>query len=384
MFSRFSILHVIAWIAITFLAFAATAMFLEGRLVERPLLQDDLLELRTAGEGGPGIVYRPADTVDGDRAGESRASVLPLKSLPKGKSLASADLTFHRNPALLTWLVFVAGMIALGVALVPLLSWVMYSLRRSVMSRGKRMLRSRYVLMAACVIAVLFVMIPLHYSTEFNGLIPIVEWFVLIGIGLSDPDWTVRLMQVMASVPGIVALFGMFLAGWTADDLEREVASIKYPRCRMGSTIQRFRDVKFALRLCLASTSVLLVMTILTTGALREALLTALSHEHPWIAPIEFLYLYGLLFAVVLAIVYLPIHFHIRLTGKRIFEMLKEDRGRGADDGETEGKSAADTGGLAVAEEVLTGQESVANKLVGWLSIAAPAIGTVLPDLISL
>lgn len=392
MFSRIDTTTVIISILITFSAFAATAKWLEGRIGATTLVDDDRLELRIPHAGNPVIVYRPPASADRhDRRDPpeppgSRDRKLQLNSpgADKDERLTTEQLAFHRNPPLLTWVVLVAGMVGLSAALLLLLPYTLMKLRTSIPLGEKRLLHHQYGLMLASLLALFGVGLPIIYSTEYAGLVTIVDWYVLLKTGLLEPAWTVHWLQGLTALPGVVALFGMFVASSTADDIVCHVDGARDPLARMDVTVQRYRDVKFAFRLCLASASALLVMTVLTTGALREALLTATAHEHPWIAPTEFLYLYGLLFAVVLAMVYLPIYFHVRVVGKRIHAELAAAaqgvcNGRG-DDGD-DGHGTDDP--LAEAREILTGQESVGNKLLSWISIAAPVLGTILPDLIS-
>lgn len=383
MFSGLDSLRVIAWIAFTFLAFIATVAVLQGRIADARY--DGHIEVSSAANG-ISVILHDADESAAEREAQPSGPALVGDSEDGPLALATDQLTFHSNPALLVWLALVSGMVALAAALVPLLFHVARSLRKPPLPRVVRSRRHRFALAVAGAIAFLGVAVPLKYSSDFPGLVAPAQWYEWLGIGFSSPTDTVWWLSILAAIPGVMALFGLFLASHTADDLALGLDQAKDPRSEMDAILKRFGDVKFTLRLCLASISVMLVMAILTTAALREALLAAVEYRHPWIAPAEFVYLYGLLFAVVLAIVYLPVYVHVRHVGQRMFERMQSvPRSDAHAPASVDGKDEEDRNReLSIAENVLTGQESVGSKLLSWGSIAAPVVGAVLPDLISL
>ena len=84
--------------------------------------------------------------------------------------------------------------------------------------------------------------------------------------------------------------------------------------------------------------------------------------------PLEFVYLYGLQFTIVLAIFYLPIYYQLRSKSLVFIKIYK-------------GRSDLNDKSIKGIEDFM--QESVMATLKIGLSILAPLLGGVLPDIIN-
>ena len=116
----------------------------------------------------------------------------------------------------------------------------------------------------------------------------------------------------------------------------------------------------------------LIVFSVLTTDTLRRSIMAELTinqfnvkgHD---IFPQEFVYLYGLLFTIYLALLYLPIYYRLKYKGETMTLGLQND------------ELAAGTPGNSF---LIT--ESALDSLKVTLSILAPVVSSLLPNLLNI
>jgi len=134
-------------------------------------------------------------------------------------------------------------------------------------------------------------------------------------------------------------------------------------------TAERFDTLNSYTNFCLTSLAIIIVLTVLTTGAIRESILDVISVTGLDIMPKEFVYAYGLFFTVLLAIIYIPVQHYIKFKGCEILESLNE-----LNEENIKNKRA-----LESAKEKFDLKTTPAGTLSASLTVLAPFISSLLP-----
>jgi hypothetical protein len=287
---------------------------------------------------------------------------VPLPDLAESEeALTENQLFHHRHPAFLTWIMLIGITLSLAVTLGTVVVLHIGSMMRT---NGIPPLRA--LLLLTLTVATGAALFYLAHRDAY--LVPAAEWLQRLSLFLQHPAWTVRAILVVAFIPAIIALWGQLLVSAAVDRLapgkDADAGAI-------AQLAGRFAQLRAALRFFLTSVAILVVMSVVTTDALRRALLNAVHAENLDIFPREFVYMYGFLFALVLAIFYLPVSFHLRARGRWLRDQLSSP-------------GQPTTEETKAALQSLDAAESPLDNLKTAISILSPLITSFLPNLISL
>jgi len=130
----------------------------------------------------------------------------------------------------------------------------------------------------------------------------------------------------------------------------------------------KFNLLSHSLKFFLAVATVLITFSVFTTGTLRKAILLEVIVEGVNMIPIEFVYLYGLQFTIVLVIFCLPIYFQLRIKGQDIINSSKNE---------------PEPNEPAIKNMELFMQESVVDTFKVGFAILEPLISSILPDVLN-
>jgi hypothetical protein len=215
------------------------------------------------------------------------------------KGLRPDKLIYNLNPKVLNWLIFFAILFSISVTLFILGIGFSADLIRE-FRIGVKVIWIVIIVILACVGVLTF------GGTITGRLFAAFPIMVYFGILLSSVNPIIWLMIAIA-ISGGTALFGMILTNFAiGNDL----------------TIKRKTVAKLsvALNFFLTYASVIIMLTVATTGLLQQAIESVLSIQGVKIFPTELVYAYGLIFTMLLTAIYLPVHFRLRIIS------LKFDR----------------------------------------------------------
>ena len=132
---------------------------------------------------------------------------------------------------------------------------------------------------------------------------------------LKQPALRMLILIIMGSLGPLLALGGIFMINTAFNQLDK----IKDP-AYLGKSFQKLSE---SLDFFLFVAAINISWTTITTAMGREAVLQAIPTGTDLILPIEFVYLYGLVFTLFLAVIYLPVYHQLRRKGKLILETME-------------------------------------------------------------
>ncbi len=132
---------------------------------------------------------------------------------------------------------------------------------------------------------------------------------------LDRPGLRMLILIIMGSLGPLLALGGIFMINAALNQLDK----IKDP-IHLGKSFQKLSE---SLDFFLFVVAINISWTTITTAMGREAVLQAVPTGSDLILPIEFVYLYGLIFTLFLGIIYLPVYHQLRRKGKLILETME-------------------------------------------------------------
>jgi hypothetical protein len=248
-----------------------------------------------------------------------------------------------------------------------------FSLTAVVLAELQRLIRDHHIrpkrvfaYLAATLLVAAAVSAMVHRSDYFATPRLWMEWLSVV---LHNPTAVLWTAIVIAFLPAVLALCGQLLIsaaterlvppsdGDGAESLER--------------LADRFERLRGTLRLFLMTVSILVVMSVLTTDALRQALKNVVVGQGVELFPPQFVYMYGLFFAIILASFYLPVYYQLRTHGRWLIERIRA----------SELPEHADTENSL---QRLRLHESALDNFKTSLSIIAPLLSSFLPELVRL
>ncbi|MCF1751031.1 hypothetical protein [Mariniradius sediminis] len=261
-------------------------------------------------------------------------------------------LAYNLNPKLMVWALVFSILFGLALGSVPL------SIGRSAYLIRIFGISWKAVFGSIAGILVFFVLVLYVSSGEGSGkLLSAVQLMMDFKILFFDPK-AIEVMITIVVLTGSFAAYGILLINFCA------------PRVLLGedqSAMQRFSKLKLLddnLNVLLGVISILIMLSVVALSVLHQAIQGQFTVVNANIFPSEFIYAYGLVFTIFLAIIYLPTHFHLNQI---LLEM----------------KQTADDMGLQSEEHskmVLGG--TLSKNFQVLFAIIAPLIGSALTEML--
>lgn len=259
--------------------------------------------------------------------------------------ISASRFFFHFNPEFLVWVVLITIMMSISLGISPLLLDRLYYLQSWFHVK-------KSTLWGIVVIGIGFGFIFLVLSLKNPYLYTYTDWIAHLGI-LIERIWVLKIVIAVPTITGLIALVGMIFISKSIDQLKPDKAH---------TFKEQFTLLNNSLRFFLLVSTTLITFAVFTSGALRKAIMQEVVAVGIDMIPIEFVYLYGLQFSIVLAIFYLPIYYQLRNRAQHYLNTVED-------------KEAHPSISAFM-------NESISDSLKIALSILAPLISGFLPDMI--
>ncbi|MFC2152029.1 hypothetical protein ACFLSE_05825 [Bacteroidota bacterium] len=291
------------------------------------------------------------------------AEIGPTLEKPLIKPLKG--MYFHSVPSLLVWIFIISAFMSISVGLIgPYINKILHTIKESKISITYRLTIIGSVLIIGLITFFLehsntsFLKYPVEYKTVADLL---KEFNIL----LDDPKKTIKVaVGIMFSV-AFTGMAGLLILNKAINNIQSD--SIKQKEEVHKVTLQ-YNRLRSDLKFYLYSLSLLVAGSILTTGMLRESILTIIPSANDFIFPIEFVYLYGLSFSLILIIAYVPIFANLKYKSQKIVAGV-------------EGLSAQyQPEKLKAIKEKLSVQSTIFDNIKVVISLLAPLITSFLPN----
>ncbi|PLX11029.1 MAG: hypothetical protein C0597_15740 [Marinilabiliales bacterium] len=272
---------------------------------------------------------------------------------------------FHSNPSLLVWIFVISAFMTISIGLmVPYITRMLETIRRSKVS-------ARYVAVVLISIVGLglitfflheintsFLTFPVQYKTAANLLSD-------FDILLKNPDHTIKIAIGVMFLAAFTGMAGLLILNKAIDNIKYDTVALK---SNVEQSLDQFNMLRIDLKFYLYTLSLLVAGSILTTGMLRESILTVLPRANDFLFPIEFVYLYGLSFSLILIIAYVPIFSNLKRKSQQIVLGIDEL------------SDAYEPLQLKSIKERLSVQTTIFDNIKVVISLLAPLITSFLPN----
>jgi len=260
------------------------------------------------------------------------------------KQFSSARLAFNQNPKLLIWMLLFAVLFTLSMCLIPFWTSIVISVQR------KFRIPARVVVMNSISVLLIGILVVLTSGGMVSG--KLLSAFAIIDeFDILLRDTTILIVFMRCTVIAVmIALCGMLMINSTIDVCSTDEALGK----------ESFPFLKNALAALLSSVSAIIMLAIMTTSMIQQAIDGVLTIKGLVIFPSELVYLYGLMFTIFLAILYVPISLRLANLEKKLVPAGKDSPGN------------------------TLGKVSAVKSLQPILSIFAPLLGSIFSELITM
>jgi hypothetical protein len=282
---------------------------------------------------------------------------IPAKSIQADVNWDYKDLFMTYNPTFLVWMSLIALMTALSFALFPVIIKGIADIYKMTGLVG------RHLFYAISITLIIGGCITLTNQVPY--VLMLFDLMEKAKVLLYHPG-RLNAFIIICLIPGLTAITGQLLINYAVSKLPENIFEVE--AAEQKRVVANFLLLRNRLKFFLTADAALIVLSILTTDTLKSAIMTALSlsksAKHV-LFPQEFVYLYGLVFTLYLAILYIPVYYRLKYKGETMVESLNPDN--------------ADQVKLA-ANFII--QESALDSFKVALSILAPIVSSLLPGLI--
>ena len=224
----------------------------------------------------------------------------PGKVVSKGK-IDVDTLLFHYNPHLLVWGVTIVILISFAAGSVP------FAISKSM--TVFRYLSADWYDILSVIVGLIVMGVVLAFAPKWlSNLSYYTFWTPFLDVIFKDHGTMGRVIYVALALlsPALVGIALLFPVGKRLGSrlAKGDAEAIQHFK-------QYFHLIRTSLDFFLIVLTVAITLTVLATGAFRQALLTAVIVEGLDLVPVEFVYLYGVFFTVVLVLFYAPVHFQL-------------------------------------------------------------------------
>jgi hypothetical protein len=289
--------------------------------------------------------------------------VTPLRSgfsVSNSVILMGSLLTLNRNPKLLIWILIFSIMVATALGFVlPLI----YQIFRIVENHHPSTKRISTCFIFTVLISLGVFQLSTGKSDNILEIFEVIDKFHVLLLG----SFTVKILVAFVITCGLVPIFGMLLIHSCINSLAKKTG-------HSDRIVERFGLLNESLTFFLTISSVLIMFSIASTSFLQQSINSILEIKDAGtrieIFPSDFIYAYGLIFTIFLAIIYIPVYQQLKMKGKLIKEQLESLN--------SEYNLANDD--LAQLEM----KDSALKRIQVFASILAPILGSVITEGIKL
>ncbi|MDW3195680.1 MAG: hypothetical protein R8G66_25105 [Cytophagales bacterium] len=231
----------------------------------------------------------------------SASEKIKSAEISRTESLHTENLLFHYNPYLLIWGLTIVILTGLASGAIPLV--------RDRILNIHKVFKIHWSVLAIMVGGVAFVGFIMYKTMALPSYLSYYTfWTPFADVIFEDHStmkWVARGILALA-LPSLLGIALLFRAG---QKLQNSLTD-NLPEAKK-TFLKKYQELRSALSFFLIILTMLITLTVIATGAFRKALLTAVVVEGLDIAPVEFVYLYGLFFTVFLALFYTPVYLQL-------------------------------------------------------------------------
>lgn len=292
-----------------------------------------------------------------------RSMVLPAKvtkTTKPDKVIHYDELYFTYNTPFLIWIALIAVTVACALALSPV---ILKTIRDIYVMFGQTPKNLLWAVLLTLLIGFLMAF------TNSNHYVLMLFSFMdkeHCGILVNHPHWLSALIMI-GFLAGLLAMCGQLLINNAIGALPDDLSVADEKKQKKASA--DFLMLRTWLKFFLSVDAALIVLSLLTTDALRLAIVQEVvvtGTNKDGVFPKEFTYMYGMVFSLYLALLYLPIYYRLRSKGACMVRAVPE----------------TDDGKKLIARFLIT--ESPIESFKVAMSILAPVVGALLPGIIKL
>jgi hypothetical protein len=262
------------------------------------------------------------------------AVTIPIQSNINRVTLENGSAFFNDNPKLLIWLVFIAALVGVSWGIILLAIAILFTLVKGYAAfQWKDYIRISFFLGF-----ILFILLKIDFNSV-NGRLILSYDDVMNKLGLFfyNPDFIINWAVYNPLIAGFIGAINLILIvkiiskaaptdkvidqSITTDDIDLEVEELP-------EILVKLKSVKQTFDLQISILGGLIGAAVFASNIIRIAIHEAVCDGSCEIFPIEFVYAYGLIFTLLLTIVYYPsFEIYRSVTNKWIEQLIpKEDR----------------------------------------------------------
>jgi hypothetical protein len=282
----------------------------------------------------------------------------PAKLPKPDVTLNYAELYLTYNTPFLIWMVLIAVTVACALALAPVIIKTIQDIYKTFGQKWTNICK------AALIALLLGTFIC---QTNSNSYVMMLFTFLKDSHVLLNHPGVLNVFIFIALFTGLMAMCGQLLINDAIGALPDDVSNMEAGK--LAVALNNFLLLKGRLKFLLSVDAAIIVLAIFTTDALRRAIIQEVQvtgTNKGGIFPQEFAYMYGMVFTLYLALLYLPIYYRLRSKGTSMV--------RNAPDTD-EGKKLSAKFQIA---------ESPVESFKVALSILAPVVSALLPGIIKI
>jgi len=291
------------------------------------------------------------DSLAKERAAASK-NHKPAGLSNKNLAIDYHNLYFSYNSPFLVWIAISAISFAFALALLPVL--IMF-IRNLVLQFKIKWWTIGFITLFSAVIGVL-----MYFTDKIGSFLGAFEICRRFHILVSDPRY-LPYVVIAGMVVGLLGFAGQMIVNSAINNLPESIAALNdMERKDIGKKFLLLRD---QLKFFLIIDSILIVFSVLTTDAMRMAILAEIQANVD-ILPQNLIYLYGLMFTFYLAIIYIPIYSRLKTKGEQMLDDVSQ---------------VDQEGNLKSITAILRIQQTPVESLQVVISILAPVLTSLVP-----
>ncbi|ASU35840.1 hypothetical protein [Mucilaginibacter xinganensis] len=282
----------------------------------------------------------------------------PAKLPKPDVTINYAELYLTYNTPFLIWMVLFSVTVACAMALAP----VVLKTIRDIYS----MFGQKWTNIGNAMLVVLLLGIFMSVTNQNHYVLMLFTFLKDSHVLLNHPC-VLNLFICIGLLTGLAAMCGQLLINDAIGALPDDVAGMETGKLAVAAS--NFSLLRGRLKFLLSVDAAIIVLSILTTDALRRAIIQEVQvtgTNKNGIFPQEFAYMYGMVFTLYLALLYLPIYYRLRSKGAFMVRNVPDT---------DEGKK--------LSAKFLIAETPLESFKVA-LSILAPVVSALLPGIIKI
>lgn len=276
----------------------------------------------------------------------------------------AVPLYFHNNSKLMGWIFTFCILVGISFGFILPLGYTIRKLSEELYLPRRAVLKSALLAITFVLMSILITRGASSLGVHFLSFPEVMEE---LGILLKHPTLIMPTLSILTSTGTLVAVTGVFLCNFAIEGLN-------------GSTpikaAERFKQLSESLNLFLLALAIIISGTIIASILQREAVRQAIETEYENFIPLDFIYYNGLVFSLILGLIYIPVYLQLRRKGRQLKQnfslhsLSEEDNGKELPEEQVKHLNSVfnmELGALDTAKIIIAVLSPVLTSLVGQL-----------------